>query len=84
MTEPMTKFSCEMRVVAEATSVGDFAQRLAGAQQRPSMQKMRGVFQTKRLLAMLRPCPDADLKIWPVDKRVGNVRNKGPELALAV
>jgi hypothetical protein len=24
------------------------------------------------------------LKIWPVDKRVGNVRNRGPELALAV
>ena len=36
------------------------------------------------LLAMLKPCPDADLKIWPVDKRVGNVRNKGPELALAL
>src|SRR5580704_7823319 len=32
----------------------------------------------------LKPCADADLKIWPVDKRVGNVRNKGPELALAV
>jgi putative SOS response-associated peptidase YedK len=38
----------------------------------------------EELLAMLKPCPDADLKIWPVDKRVGNVRNKGPELALAV
>ena len=38
----------------------------------------------EELLAMLRPCPDADLKIRPVDKRVGNVRNKGPELALAL
>jgi putative SOS response-associated peptidase YedK len=38
----------------------------------------------EELLAMLKPCPDADLKIWPVDKGVGNVRNKGPELALAV
>jgi putative SOS response-associated peptidase YedK len=36
------------------------------------------------LLVMLKPCNDSDLKIWPVDKRVGNVRNKGPELALAV
>jgi putative SOS response-associated peptidase YedK len=36
------------------------------------------------LLAMLKPCPDADLKIWAVDKRVGNVRNKGPELALPI
>jgi putative SOS response-associated peptidase YedK len=36
------------------------------------------------LLAMLKPCNDSDLKIWPVDKRVGNVLNKGPELALAV
>jgi putative SOS response-associated peptidase YedK len=33
---------------------------------------------------MLKPCHDSDLKIWPVDTRVGNVRNKGPELALAV
>jgi putative SOS response-associated peptidase YedK len=38
----------------------------------------------EELLAMLSSCPDDDLKIWPVDKRVGNVRNKGPELALAI
>ena len=30
------------------------------------------------MLVMLKPCPDEALKIWPVDKRVGNVRNKGP------
>ena len=36
----------------------------------------------QELLAMLRPSPDQVLKIWPVDKRVGNVRNKGAELAL--
>ncbi len=36
------------------------------------------------LLALLKPCPDDVLKTWPVDKRVGNVRNKGPELALAI
>src|ERR1700722_8921186 len=33
------------------------------------------------LLALLKPCPDEWLKIWPVDKKVGNVRNKGSELA---
>ena len=32
------------------------------------------------LLAMLRPCSDEVLKIWPVDKAVGNVRNKGAQL----
>ncbi len=36
------------------------------------------------LLALLKPCADAMIKTWPVDKRVGNVRNKGPELALAI
>jgi putative SOS response-associated peptidase YedK len=28
----------------------------------------------------LKPCPDEVLKAWPVDKSVGNVRNKGPQL----
>jgi putative SOS response-associated peptidase YedK len=36
------------------------------------------------LLALLKPCPDETLKIWPVDNKVGNVRNKGPELILPV
>jgi putative SOS response-associated peptidase YedK len=36
------------------------------------------------LLAILKPCPDEALKIWPVDKKVGNVRNKGAELALPI
>ena len=30
--------------------------------------------------ALLRPLPDGILRLWPVDKRVGNVRNDGPEL----
>jgi putative SOS response-associated peptidase YedK len=29
---------------------------------------------------LLRPCPSEDLAIWPVDKRVGNVRNNDPSL----
>jgi putative SOS response-associated peptidase YedK len=36
------------------------------------------------LLALLRPCRDEALKIWPVDKMVGNVRNNGPQLILPV
>jgi putative SOS response-associated peptidase YedK len=36
------------------------------------------------LLALLKPCSDEFLKIWPVDKMVGNVRNNGPQLILPV
>jgi len=36
----------------------------------------------EELLAMLKPCPDESLKIWRVNKMVGNVRNKGPQLAM--
>jgi putative SOS response-associated peptidase YedK len=38
----------------------------------------------EELMAVLKPCPDEALKIWPVDKRVGNVRNKGAELVLPI
>jgi putative SOS response-associated peptidase YedK len=30
--------------------------------------------------ALLRAAPDDVLRVWPVDKKVGNVRNDGPEL----
>ena len=30
--------------------------------------------------ALLRPAPEDVLRVWPVDKKVGNVRNEGPEL----
>jgi putative SOS response-associated peptidase YedK len=36
------------------------------------------------LPALLGPCPDEALKISPVDKIVGNVRNNGPQLILPV
>ena len=36
------------------------------------------------LLALLQPCRDEDLKIWPVDKMVGNVKNNGSQLILPV
>jgi putative SOS response-associated peptidase YedK len=38
----------------------------------------------EELLAILRPSPDQVLRVWPVDKKVGNVRNRGAELALPV
>ena len=38
----------------------------------------------QELLALLKPCPDEALKIWPADKMVGNVRNNGPQLVLPV
>jgi hypothetical protein len=49
MTEPAAKFSGEMSIVAEAAIVGNLAYRLACVQQRPAMQKARGVIQTKRI-----------------------------------
>jgi putative SOS response-associated peptidase YedK len=33
-------------------------------------------------LALLRPCPDDWLRIWPVDNKLGNMRNTGAELVL--
>jgi putative SOS response-associated peptidase YedK len=36
----------------------------------------------QELLALLRPCLDEWLKIWPVDNRVGNLCNAGAELVL--
>lgn len=38
----------------------------------------------EELLALLKPCPNEWLKMWPVDKKVGNVRNKGAEVAQPV
>jgi putative SOS response-associated peptidase YedK len=38
----------------------------------------------EELLALLKPCPEEALKAWQVDKAVGNVRNKGAELALPI
>jgi len=31
-------------------------------------------------ITLLHPSPDGVLRIWPVDRKVGNVRNDGPEL----
>jgi putative SOS response-associated peptidase YedK len=34
------------------------------------------------MLAMLKPCADATIKVWPVDKQVGNVKNNGAGLLI--
>ena len=31
-------------------------------------------------LALLKPCPDEALRIWPAAKTVGNVKNNGVQL----
>jgi putative SOS response-associated peptidase YedK len=31
-------------------------------------------------VALLRPAPNDVLRVWRVDKKVGNVRNDGPDL----
>jgi putative SOS response-associated peptidase YedK len=38
----------------------------------------------EQLLDLLTACPDEWLKIWPVDKKVGNVRNQGADLVLPI
>ena len=34
------------------------------------------------LKAMLRPLPPHRLQVWPVDRRIGNVKNEGADLAV--
>jgi putative SOS response-associated peptidase YedK len=46
--------------------------------------KWLGEASEQELLALLKPCPNEALKIWPVDRIVGNVRNNGPQLILPV
>jgi hypothetical protein len=44
------------------------------------MDARRGVETTDDFKGLLVPCPDAALKLWPVNRqRIGNVRNKTPE-----
>jgi putative SOS response-associated peptidase YedK len=34
----------------------------------------------QELLSLLKPCPDEAIKIWPISKMVGNVKNNGAGL----
>jgi putative SOS response-associated peptidase YedK len=38
----------------------------------------------EELLALLRPCPNDALKIWPIGAAVGNAKNNGPQLLISV
>ena len=49
VTEPMTKLSCEVSIVAKAAGVRDLAQRLVCSQRCSAIHKARGVVQTKRV-----------------------------------
>jgi len=44
----------------------------------------QGTSDQEELLALLKPCPDQALKIWPVDKALGNFKNNGPQLLRAI
>jgi hypothetical protein len=44
--------------------------------------RLGSVHEIVSLLALLKPCPDETLKIWSVDRMVGNVKNNGPQLIL--
>jgi hypothetical protein len=64
VTESMVKSSCEMKVVAKATGVGDLAERLVRVQQRSTMQEARRVIQTKRVYNSLQIAPFAVKSFW--------------------
>jgi putative SOS response-associated peptidase YedK len=34
--------------------------------------------ETAGLQTLLQPCPDAELTVWPIDRRVGNMKNDDP------
>jgi putative SOS response-associated peptidase YedK len=36
------------------------------------------------LLALLKPYPAADMELWPVSRRVGDIKNNGPDLVVPV
>jgi hypothetical protein len=54
VAESTTELSCKMSVVAKAAGIGNLAERLACVQQRPAMQKARGVIQKKHLRCCVR------------------------------
>src|SRR5262245_34329741 len=74
VTEPMTKFSCEMRIVVKAAGVSDFAERLVCSQCRPATYKARCVIQACRnyeLTAGRTALREELLKVAQRDSRFG-------------
>ena len=39
---------------------------------------------TEQLHGMMKPIPPDQMQMWPVDRRVGNVKNEGAELAIPI
>jgi putative SOS response-associated peptidase YedK len=78
--------SCTILTTASNKVMGDLHSRMPVILAEEDWPKWLGEVDAtpEELLSLLKPSPDDVLKIWKVDKRVGNVRNKGPELALAV
>jgi hypothetical protein len=70
------------RYLRAESAVGRAAQRHAGDPARGCLADWLGEVPASpdELRALLMPCPAEDLALWPVDKRVGNVKNNDPPL----
>jgi hypothetical protein len=55
IAKPLAEPPREMRIVAKAASVGDFAERLARTQQRPAVEQMGGMIKPARTLPFRHP-----------------------------
>ncbi len=78
--------SCTILTCAPNSAMGELHDRMPVILEEADWPKWLGEAPATEdeLLALLRPSPDASLKIWPVGKMVGNVKNNGPHLALPV
>ena len=76
--------SCTILTCGPNKVIGELHNRMPVILSEPDWPKWLGEEPAaeEELLSMLKPCPDESLKIWPVNKMVGNVRNKGPQLAM--
>jgi putative SOS response-associated peptidase YedK len=74
--------SCTILTCGANKVMGELHDRMPVILDDPDWSKWLGEEEATEaeLLAMLEPCPDEALKVWPVDKAVGNVRNKGAQL----
>jgi putative SOS response-associated peptidase YedK len=78
--------SCTVLTCASNTTMADYHDRMPCILGEADWAKWLGEEPATEaeLLALLRPCPDDWIKIWPVDNKVGNVKNIGPELNLPI
>jgi putative SOS response-associated peptidase YedK len=78
--------SCTILTCEPNNAMGELHDRMPVILAENDWPKWLGEEPTKKqeLLALLKPCPDEDLEIWPVDKMVGNVKYNGPQLIMPV